>query len=282
MIDPLDYWIPARGYELIPTPITEATLADRVRAVDDFVIEATLIRMERHPDNKVDAARLRDCVRGAGLAHCVNLWRLWRDLWNQFSWLPMQPSLDIAIWLWGPPAKAGRAFYLAVVELGRGPIRRALSRAGWTRDHLRLVFDEWLDAARVHKTAADRAWNVFDCPRALPVIGRSIVQAPTPGMHTLAIELAGNDADAARDVVQLLPWIAARAQGLDIVSIPADALTEGRERHLDAPGLSARRGRKAWRLVQPLFARKTRGHRPGHYAAEYQIAPQYYEALGVT
>jgi len=69
----------------------------------------------------------------------------------------------------------------------------------------------------------------------------------------LALELAANDTETAEDLLLVLPWIAARAQGTDFVSVPTEALTQGKSRHPDAPGISAKRGRTAWRLVQPLF-----------------------------
>lgn len=279
--DPLVYWTLARGYELSPAPLDEKSIGLAESQFDDFDIEATLIKMERYPDAgiRADAARLRSGVRRYGLARHPRLYDFWRHL---ASTLERDDWKDAAHWLWGPPARANKALYVAASEMGRGPIRRALSRVGWTTEQLRELFVEWLQAARVHKNAEHRAWQVFDAPHAPPVTGRTEPNPPTTEMWALATQLANNDRDLAQDVAQVLPWIAARAQGTDLVSLPTEALTQGSSRHPDAPGISARRGRKVWRTVQPIFLRRTRGHRAGHFPAEFQIAPRYFSALGVT
>jgi hypothetical protein len=285
MRDPLELWSHARGYELEPAPFDERALADS--KVDHFFVEASLLRMERHPTLAPDAARLRDTSHPAnpvfGIAKYPDLAAtVWRPLFAQFQTGNGDETRDTAYWLWGPPARAGSSLYAAAAAMGRGPIRRALTRVGWSREQLRRIFDQWLDAARVHAMAATRAWQVFDQPHAPVVEGRTTPKPITFQMRTEARALASDDPKLADDVATVLAWLAGRAQGCDLVSVPSTAITQGAQRHADAPGISARRGRKVWACIQPIFERKTRGHRPGTHPAEFQIKPKYFDILCIT
>lgn len=156
---------------------------------------------------------------------------------------------------------------------------RTLGDAGWTEEHLVRLIGEWLDAGKVHRASRDRAVLVFKNPRAPVVRGRSEVSPATLPMRALAIKLANDDPALSDDFAQGLAWIAARAGGSSRVSVPSAAFTQGKKRHPDAPGVSARRGRKIWPILRDTVLRKTRGHSAGRFAAEFEILPEYRSIL---
>lgn len=248
------------------------------RVGDDFQIEAAIILAERGdalhtPEPEFAAVARRERL---GLERRANLLALWRCLAVADG---MDGWRDVPFWMWGPPSRSGPRLYGTVATMGRGRVVRSMTDAGWTMDQLIAVLKEWLSAAKVHRSSRERAVAAFREPRAVVVRGRSHPLAPTLAMRALATRLAGDDTSLVDDIAKVLAWIAARAEGAPRVSVPSTALTQGKNRHVDAPGVSARRGREIWTILRDNVLQKTRGHSVGRFAAEYEICPEYRSIL---
>lgn len=271
MSDPLDLFRLARGRE--PKRLGQLLEDPRAarRAADAFEIEAGILVEKRDPvlfrDLAADARR-----SSLGLARWQNLSALRERLAaadDAAGWP------DTPMWMWGPRSRSGVALFGGVAAMGRGRITRALVGAGWTPSQLLLLLGEWLDAAKAHRSSRDRAWQVFQAPRAPVVQGRSKPSPPTWAMQALALQLGNGDAQVSEDIAIVLAWLAARAGGGPRVTVPSTALTQGRARHVDAPGISARRGRKVWPIVRDNVLRRTRNHSARRFAAEFEFQPQF-------
>ncbi len=212
MRDPLASFQTARDCEPAWFGPLLATAREAQRVGDDFQVEAALILAERGDDLHMPEPQLAAEGRqvGLGLARQAGLHTLWRSLAiadDTDAWP------DAPLWMWGPPARSGRRLYGAVAAMGRGRVVRAMTEAGWSMDQLIVLLQEWLAAAKVHRSSRERAIQAFREPRAKVVRGRSQVSPPTLAMRALATRFAGDDATLVDDFAKALAWIAARAGG---------------------------------------------------------------------
>lgn len=188
---------------------------------------------------------------------------------------------DAPRWIWGPPARSGAKLYAAVAEMGRGYVVRRLREAGWGDNHLRKLMLEWLDAGNVHSRAIEPAVAAFLRPRAPRCVGRTEVRFIERYLAVAYELLQGDHPLLVKDLARLLAWIGARAQGTRLVSIPTEAITQGRGKkaHPDTVGITTQSGRKLWPIVRDQVLVRTRGHSAGNSVAEYEIHEQYADRI---